>query len=657
MERRLAAVLAADVVGYCRLMETAEISTLAALKAHLKELIEPKIAEHKGRIVRLIGDGAIVEFASVVGALQCAAAIQHGMARRNQAVPEDRRVTFRIGINIGDVIAEGEEIHGDGVNVAVRLEGLSDAGGICVARNVFNQTKNKLPLVFEELGTHRIKNISEPVEIYRVHLDPGEAPRISKARRRRLRREAVFAAVAVALLAAGLLAWHVLAPPSTSPDRPGVDRAEVLAMVRGPSVAVLPFVNMTDDPKHEVFSDGITEEIITALSRFRDLHILARSTVFQYKGEAVDIQELARSLEIDYFLEGSVRRAGDTVRVTAQLIDGKSGMHLWAASFDRRLTLSNLIVVQDEIAAKVSSSVAASRGGAIPDVLRSKSVTKSPQELTSYECVLEAFEIWRRVSPELILRTRECLEGAVERDPYYADAWAMLSHVYVNQRWYAWGLSGAEAKQTSKRAYLAEEAIAIAQKAAAIAPDSAVARASLAQAYWSAGELERFRIELRQSLALGADDPVVLGPLGNYLAFAGWWEEGKALARKALMLAPDGHAKWWLWASAKHHFHEGEDLAALRLFEQTATPGFWLSQLQLAYTYGMLGERERAADAVAKLSELAPGFSIDDALDFHRMWNFQQSYLDRMAEGLRRAGLPKGAGQAPAQPTSSGSPR
>ena len=642
MERRLAAVLAADVVGYSRLMEVDELGTLATLKAHLEELIEPKITEHKGRVVRLLGDGAIVEFASVLDALECAAAIQRGMAQRNLAVPGDRRVIFRIGINIGDVIAEGREIHGDGVNLAVRLEGLSDAGGICVARNVFNQAKNKLPLAFEELGAHRVKNISEPVQVYRVHLDPGEAPRISKARRRRWRQAAQVATVATAVLASAFFAWQVLTAPSGPPDPPVIDEAGVLAMVRGPSVAVLPFVNMTNDAGHEVFSDGITEEIITALSRFRDLHILARSTIFQYKSDAVDIQELGRELNIDYFLEGSVRRAGDAVRVTAQLIDGKSGMHLWAETFERQVTLSNLFVVQDEIAAKVSASVAASQGGAISNALLSKSVSKSPEELTSYECVLESFGIWRRVSPELITRCRTCLEIAVERDPHYADAWAMLSHVYVNQRWYGWGLARAEAKLPSKRAYLAKEAIAVAQKAVAIAPDSAVARASLAQAHWSAGELDRFRIELRHTLALGADDPVVLGPLGNYLAFAGWWEDGKTLARKAISLSPRAHAKWWLWAAAKHHFHEGEDLAALRLFEQTVTPGFWLSQLQLAYTYGMLGDGERAAGAVAKLQELAPGFSIGDAIEFHRMWSFQKSYLDRMAEGLRRAGLPGG---------------
>ncbi len=641
MERRLAAILAADVVGYSRLMEKDEAGTLAALNAHMDELIGPTIAEHNGRIVRLIGDGALVEFASVVDALKCASTIQRAMVERNALLPEDRRIAYRIGINIGDIIVEGREIHGDGVNVAARLEALADPGGICVSRNVFNQAKNKLFLTFEDLGDHRVKNISEPVRVYRVHVLPAAAPRRSRAERRRRRRAALVAAATVAVALAGLAAWDFLAGRWPLSEQATAGATPGLAVVRGPSIAVLPFVNISNDPRQEVFSDGITEEIITALSRFRDLHVLARSTIFQHKGMAVDIRRLGRDLEVRYVVEGSVRRAGDIVRVAAQLIDAETGMHLWAETFERQVTVSNIFAVQDDIAAKVAASVAASHGGAISNALLRASAAKPPEQLTSYECVLQAFGIWRRLSDALVLRSRDCLEIAVERDPYYADAWALLSQVYAQQRWFGWGLPEAEATELSKRAHLARLAVQVAQRAVAIAPDSAIARSSLAQAYWCAGELDRFRAEAKQSLGLNPNDPVVLGPLGSDLAFAGWWDEGLPLVRKAVALAPKSHGKWWLWAIAKDHYRKGDYEAAAKVFEETVVPGLWLSQLQLAYSYGMLGDDARGAEALSGLQALKPGFSIDDALAFHRLWNFRQAYLDRMAEGLRRAGLPK----------------
>ncbi len=296
VQRRLAAILAADVVGYSRLMGEDETGTLAALKAHRKELIEPKSAEYHGRIVKLTGDGTLMEFGSAVDAVLFAVDIQRAVGERNAEVLEDCRITYRMGINIGDIIIDGDDIYGDRVNVAARMEGLADPGGICVARNVFNQVKNKVALEFEDLGEQKVKNIREPVQVYRVKPDDTDTQ-------------------SVAIGTAG----------------------EALPLPDKPSIAVLPFDNMSRDPEQEYFADGIAEDVITALSRFRSLFVIARNSSFTYKGRAVDITQVARELGVRYVVEGSVRKAGNRVRITAQLIDATSGNHLWADRFDGSL--------------------------------------------------------------------------------------------------------------------------------------------------------------------------------------------------------------------------------------------------------------------------------------------------------------------------------
>lgn len=460
-------------------------------------------------------------------------------------------------------------------------------------------------------------------------------------------------AVAILLVAGGgaaLWVWSGSNTPSEVSSSVAAD--PILAMPTGPTVAVLPFDNLSGNRDQEYFSDGITEEVLTALSRFRNLHVVARNTTFQYKGMPVDVVQVGRETGAQYVLEGSVRRAGDTVRVTAQLVDSGSGSHLWAQTYDRAITPANLFEVQDDIAAKVGAAVAALYGGAISTTGLRTSSGKPPESLSSYDCVLEAFGIWRGQSAELVERSRDCLVMAVERDPDYADAWAMLSLIYQYQRWYGWGLEPPESHDLDQRAHLEQGALEAAQKAVKLAPDSATANFSLAWAYWTAGEIEKFRAQTERTLALNPHDPSFLGSLGNYLAYAGQWDEGVAMVEKAIALAPTSYATWWLWAVAKNHFRLGDYDQALIAFEGAFIPGLWLSQLQLAYTHGMLGNTEDAAQVVAELRELMPGFSISDALAYYRMWNFEQSYLDRMAKGLRRAGLPKD----PPRPGTKGAP-
>jgi adenylate cyclase len=294
VERRLAAILAADVVGYSRLMGADEAGTLRHLIELRQQDLEPRIAEHRGRVVKLMGDGLLVEFASVVDAVACAVAWQNGVAEREAAADDDKRLTFRIGINLGDVIVEGDDIHGDGVNIAARLEGLAEPGGICIADTVYKNVKAKLDLVYEDLGPQQVKNIAEPVHVYRIVGDASETPSLP-----------------------------VGVQPLSLPDKP--------------SVAVLPFANLSGDPEQEYFSDGITEDIITELSRFRSLFVIARNSSFHYKGESPKVQDVGRELGVAYVVEGSVRKAGNRVRVTAQLVESESGNHVWAERYDRDL--------------------------------------------------------------------------------------------------------------------------------------------------------------------------------------------------------------------------------------------------------------------------------------------------------------------------------
>jgi TolB-like protein/class 3 adenylate cyclase len=342
-ERRLAAILAADVVGYSRLMGEDEAGTHARLRACRKELVEPLVTEYHGRVVKLTGDGALVEFGSAVDAIECAVAIQRGMAEHEAGEPDDRRLRFRIGINIGDVILEEGDIYGDGVNVAVRLEGLAEPGGICLARSVYNQVKGKLPVALEPMGKHHVKNIAEPVETYRVALDGVSVPRPAAASRqasRRLLMPVVGAAAALVVLGG---VWHFWPDAPPAEGRPGI--------------AVLPFNNFGGDEATGRLADGITEDIITDLARFPDLDVIARNSIEVYKGKPVDVRRVGKELNVGYVLEGSIQRQGENIRVTGQLIDARSGAHVWSDRWDR--PAEDVFAAQTEVA----ESVAAALGG------------------------------------------------------------------------------------------------------------------------------------------------------------------------------------------------------------------------------------------------------------------------------------------------------
>ncbi|HEX3419501.1 MAG TPA: adenylate/guanylate cyclase domain-containing protein [Stellaceae bacterium] len=400
VDRRLAAILAADVAGYSRLMGANEEGTLERLKALRRELLDPRIAEHHGRIVKTTGDGLLVEFASVVDAVRCAVAVQQAMPERETGIAADNRIELRIGINLGDVIVEGDDLYGDGVNIAARIEALADAGGVFVSNTVHDQVRDRLPFVFEDLGEQQVKNIARPVRVYRVratltHPDahaPGSplsriAPHAGEGAERR-RREAGEGS-----------------PPPALPDKP--------------SIAVLPFTNLSEDPEQEYFVDGMAEEIITALSRIRWLFVIARNSSFTYKGQAVDVKQVGRELGVRYVLEGSVRKAANRVRIAGQLIDTSTGAHIWADRFDG--SLEDVFDLQDQVAISVA--------GVIEPVVQaaetSRSAARRTEDLTAYDLYLRAYAMVLS-SARQIPDALRLLEQAIDRDPRYgpALAWA-----------------------------------------------------------------------------------------------------------------------------------------------------------------------------------------------------------------------------------------
>ncbi len=457
VERKLTTILSADVVGYSRLMGEDEVGTLAALKAHRQELIEPKAAQYHGRTIKLMGDGALMEFASVVDAVAFSVEVQAAMRERNAEVPEARRLVYRIGINIGDIIVEGDDIYGDGVNVAARLEGLADPGGICVARNVYNQVKGKLDLNFEHLGARAVKNIAEPVTVYRVALDDKAVVLVTPVVQApvdavRGRWPAIAAGLAVSLLAiVGLVWWQPWAPPveTTSLEK------MALPLPDKPSIAVLPFANISDDSEQEYFADGMTDDLITDLSKVSGLFVIARNSVFTYKGRAVNVQEVGRDLGVRYVLEGSVRRAGDRVRVNAQLIDAATGHHLWAERYDRDYT--NVFAVQDEVVGRIVSALEVKLTNA-----EQTQLTRLPTEnLKAYDNYLRAEQHYYSGDPSRLRKGLLAYEAAIALDPEFADAYAGYARAAVDV-WrfdYLYIMPSALARKTAKDA--ASKALAL----------------------------------------------------------------------------------------------------------------------------------------------------------------------------------------------------
>ena len=468
MERRLAAILAADVVGYSRLMGEDEAGTLARLKSLRKELVQPKIAGGRGRTVKLMGDGLLAEFPSVVEAVRCAVDIQQDMAGRESSLPDERRIRLRIGVNLGDIIVEGSDIYGDGVNIAARLEGLAEPGGVCISGKVYQEVRNKLPTAFEDLGERQVKNIAEPVRVYR---------------------------------------WTDAAADPT----PGTAGAEgALPLPDKPSIAVLPFTNMSGDPEQEYFSDGITEDIITELSRFRSLFVIARNSTFHYKGQSPKVQDIGRELGVQYVVEGSVRKAGNRVRITAQVVEAASGNHIWAERYDREL--EDVFAVQDEVVRTIVSTV----GERVDSAGQKRAERLSASDLRAYDHIHRATASIYRFTKEGNARAREHLERAVELDPRSSQAHHQLSVVHFMD-WMAHWVDDRE-----KSLAIAYDS---AKKAVALDDTDGTAYSALGMCHIYHREYDDARYCFERALMLNPNDCHSLRRFGFYLTAVGRIDE------------------------------------------------------------------------------------------------------------------------------------
>ncbi len=707
MERRLAAILAADVVGYSRLIREDEANTLAALKAHREDLIEPKLAQYHGRIVKLMGDGLLAEFPSAVEAVQCAVEIQHTMVERNADVPEERRTTYRIGINIGDIVVEDEDIFGDGVNVAARLEGLADSGGVCVSRTVFSHVKDKLDLTFEHLGEKELKNITEPVTVYRVVLDDKAAAIVTPLVRVPLASTTMVEKVKYRLDLGDERLWHGDQPVEISnkafqllrllvsnpnhlltkdhildavwgdvcvseglikeyihdlrlalgddPKQPrfietvhgrgyrflgGIDKGNDPAGTEArrehgthtPSLVVLPFANLSDDPKQEYFSDGITEDIITELSRFSGLIVIARNSSFAYKDLPVDIKQVARELGVGYVMEGSVRRDGDRLRITAQLIEADSGGHIWGEKYDREL--GDIFDLQDEITRHVVGSIAPQVE--LAELERSREL--SDTNLSAYELALKAqaltYDAVRVADPNMLVQAMSLAHAALELDNRSTHALWTIGMGCIFQHLYGWG-DDPGSTLTS--------AIETADHLIGIDPSDARSYVVRAWAHQYRREYDFALADYRRALELNPNLALNLFTMAWSEAVAGLAAEAREHAQMALKLSPRDTDIWLGWAYASLElvsFIEGDFAEAVKwgrlAIQMHAKMPF--RQVVMVAGYGYLGDLEAAKFHVDAVKAFAP-----DILPAVLSGNIEVYKLPEhnalVVEGLRRAGL------------------
>ncbi len=582
VERRLTAVLAADVAGYSRLMGADEEGTLAQLKAHRRALVDPKITEHRGRIVKTTGDGMLVEFASVVDALRCAVEIQRGMAERNAEVPQDKRIEFRMGINVGDIIIDGDDIFGEGVNVAARLEGLAEPGSICVSGRVQEDARGKLDLAFEDAGEQQLKNIERSVRVYRV--------------------------------------WPSGTVASSRPALPLPDK---------PSIAVLPFQNMSGDPEQEYFADGIVDEIITALSRFRSLFVIARNSTFTYKGRPVDVKQVGRELGVRYVLEGGVRIAANRVRIIGQLIDTTTGAHIWADRFEGGR--EDIFDLQDQVTASVVGAIAPRMERA--EIERAQ--RKPTESLDAYDHYLRGMaNLYQQTDKEAIGEALRLLQRAIELDPAFAPAYGSAAWCYAQRKFQGWVTD--HVRETAEAARLARRAVELGK-------DDAVA---LSLAGWALGFVVR---DLDAGVGF-VDRALGFNPnLAMAWYFSGWlrvWLGKSNVAiehfARAMRLSPLDPVIWFAQVGTAHaHFFAGryDEASSWARMALRDLPDILPALRIAAASDASAGRLDDAKKTMARMRQIDPTRSISNLADV--LGPYGPEEFARYAEGVRKAGLPE----------------
>jgi adenylate cyclase len=645
IERKLAAILSADVQGFSRLMGADEEATLHTLQA-CREVTDSLIQQHRGRFVGSAGDSVLAEFASVVDAVQCAVAIQRELKLRNAELPEHRRMEFRIGINLGDVMVDGEQIYGDGVNIAARVQALAEAGGICISGTVHEHVKNKLTLNYEDLGEQVVKNIAEPVRVWRVQLEESGSPAsglrspASKGDSRKSRKVgtayrswAVGTVIGLLFIAGTLAALRYFSSAKLSPSDSAL-RTEAapaaLPLPDKPSIVVLPFVNMSEDPKQEYFSDGITEDLTTDLSKISSLFVIARNSAFTYKGKAVKVQDVGRELGVRYVLEGSVRKADNQVRITAQLADATTGGHVWSERYDR--PSRDLFALQDEVRQKIIFALKVQ----LTEEEQKRFRQFPTNNLEAYDYLLRGREAvgraWDEHRKEANVQAQQMFEKAIELDPRYAAAYAALAWTYHLDFFFLWDKAPAQSQ---------EQSFELAQRAVALDDSLSAAHRVLGGVYLFKRQHEQAIAEIEQAIALNPSDAVHYLGLGIALVFAGQPEKGIELIEQGMRLDPRNPAPYlqnlgWAYRST------GQCEKAIAPLKRvlSLTPAYTPGRVNLAVCYVELGREEEARAEAAEALRLDPSFSVEKAWrKENQPFKDPTAVLGRLYAAARKAGL------------------
>lgn len=625
--RKLAAILAADVAGYSRLTGFDEEGTLERLRNLRRELINPAVSLHRGRIVKTTGDGILIEFPSVVDAVRCALDVQRGMNARNADVPADQRIEFRVGINVGDVVVEGEDLLGDGVNVAARLEGIAEPGGICISDAAYQQVRDKVDASFEDAGEQRLKNIERPVRTFHVLLGAPNATALSRLIALRRKRVGVWIFGGVlALLAVGVgpVWWWqegrdsvVKAPELAERSTPKT----VGPLSQRPTVAVLPFLTLSAESADDYFGDGLTEDIISALGRFSQLAVLARNAVFPYKGKQLRSEELGRSLGARYLVEGSVRRTPEHLRVSAQLSDASNGTLLWSTQYDAEQ--KDIFSIQDNITRQITGALAVK----LTKLEQARSAAKPPNELEAYDLVLRGRAAMARQTRSANVEARGLFQRAVDIDPGYAAAYVGLGNTY--QRSFILGWTDQPVETLKRIESLASTAIRLDSS-------NTGAHALLGSVYLQLRQYDQAINELKLALDLNPSDAETYAWLGNALLFSGALEDAIRASETAIRFDPNLDVRRF-WDLGMAYFLAGRNADAARVMEQTVArePDYGYAYVILAAAYSEAGRSENAARAVAAVRKLDPFFDTDSFGSLFR----NPEHRAKIASALRKAGL------------------
>jgi TolB-like protein/class 3 adenylate cyclase len=626
-KRKLAAILSADVEGYSRLMDDDEEATVRTLTSY-RTAIADLTQQFRGRIVDTPGDNILAEFTSVVDAVNCAVEIQRDLAERNADLPYNRKMEFRIGVNLGDVIEEEGRIYGDGVNIAARMESMAEAGGICISGRAYDQVANKLGLEYENLGEHQVKNINTPIRVYRVLSYPGAAAyRVVKAKRAVAKkwRRAAYAVAGILVIVGGFTIWNFVFRADLPSKTAISEQPSAIALAEKPAIAVLPFVNMSDDHKQEYFSDGITNDIITDLSRFSNLFVIASNSVFTYKGKPVKVKEVGRDLGVRYVLEGSVQKVANQVRINAQLIDANTSHHLWAKRYNFKL--NDIFAVQDEITESIVAAL---------EVILTEG--EQEHEVRRYTDVVEAYDLFLRGrtylqgTKQTHLKARKLFDQAIELDPNFAAAYAEKSFTYFSSF----------IMPMSRNKKVIKAAVKVAERAVALDDSLPLAHARLGWTYFAARRHKEAIAEGTRAIALGPNDAESHAQLGNLMNWTGNPEKGIGLIKKAMRLNPNYPYYYLFYLGHSHYLLENHEEAIQHMKRVvTRAPYFLPVRRHLSVLFQEIGLKKEARAQVKEVLRIFPGASIEDERQrCYYMWT--PALQKRFFGGLRKSGMPEG---------------